>query len=179
MKVQTEYLSEIISVLGILSGVLLGAFLSYISKYGKIKRYVNDIKFSYAISDGYGGTIPDTEYSERVNSVSININMDFLNTSGYSKKSLRNIKFYYVLNNKKFYIDGYYLDSSTDIAGQRQMDLLRFIILNPQEIKNFNFQLSSTENMKEIPNAEWYISYVIAGKSINAKNKSYKIKSGS
>jgi len=42
MKVQTEYLSEIISVLGILLGVLLGAFLSYISKYGKIKRADHD-----------------------------------------------------------------------------------------------------------------------------------------
>ena len=156
-----EYMSEIISGAMALLGVTLGVVLNRLSRFGTIKFYINEKKCFFTKADGFGGEMVVDKYSEDVENVSISLNIDVLNTSSFSKKTLRNIKFYYELNNKKYYVDIYDMATLKNYDGITTTELLKFINLNPQEIRNLVLSIHPNESIKLVPEAKWYLTYQI------------------
>lgn len=83
--------AAIIGVIGTLLGVLLGSFINWISRIGKIKIFQNSIVIDLLEKDGYGGFKTVQDVSSETEALDIKIDIDILNTSEYSKKSMRNL----------------------------------------------------------------------------------------
>jgi len=166
-----KYFVEIIGLLGTLLGVLLGAFLNRISRYGRVKFYVNDVKHNLSERDDFGGFKSVESITPKTESLSINIDLDLINTSEYSKKLLRDIKFLSV--NKNYNKTKIIKDNSTRRMSSSLIlvDDLKFINLQPKEIRNLNLSIHFKEDFEKILNSDWYLEY----RKLNNKKRKIKI----
>ena len=154
-----KYYVEIVGVFGTLSGVLLGAFLNRVSRYGKIKFYIIDCSYTFLEREEFGGLVAAKTITSNTSSLNINFEIDIVNTSEYSKKILRDIKF--LVHNKNFKQKSLIKDNSTIQMPSSVVytDDLRHINLNPKEVKNLNLSVSLNKNFEEIIDSKWYFEY--------------------
>lgn len=85
--------SPFISVLAsLLGGVLLGFFLNNLSRRGRIKIFQNNISIYYFEREPSGGFSHQKEITDKTEIVEILLNLDFYNTSNYTRKIARDVK---------------------------------------------------------------------------------------
>ena len=146
--------------MGTLLGVVLGAFLNRISRIGRVKFYINKIECSFPEGgDGYGGFFTSESLTPKTNYMSITIDIDIINTSEFTKKILRDIKFTVV--DKGFNRIRYLKDNSALIIPNRVLleDDLKFINLQPKEIRDLKFSVHFSDDLERVLNSKWYLEY--------------------
>ena len=134
-------ISAIIGVSGTLLGVFLGFILNQISKIGKIKVYQNTVTLNILKNDSIGGFVEVPHLTDEIALLSINLNVDFFNTSSLSPKIARDIKF--VIKRK----------------GKRIEKNLENINLAPREIQNYKVTFNYKNNLNEIFKGDWLITF--------------------
>lgn len=148
--------SPFISVLASLLGVLLGFFLNNLSRRGRIKIFQNDISIYYFEREPSGGFSRQKEMTDKTEIiVEILLNLDFYNTSNYSRKIARDIKM-------KF--KGEHGTSFSNLNNLNNINLL------PNELMNLSISFGVSGNFDEIKNSPWELVYY------NDKNKLVKVK---
>ena len=133
-----QHFGQIIGVIGTLLGVVLGYILNAISRYGRVKFYVNSVEHELIERDFYGGqTIAESITADTVDLV-INIELDVINKSEHSRKILRDINF--LVNDKSFKINKNILDNSTrrTLNYSTTKDNLKVINMQAKEVRTFN-----------------------------------------
>ncbi len=147
--------SPFISVLASLLGVLLGFFLNNLSRRGRIKIFQNDISIYYFEREPSGGFSHQKEMTDKTESVEILLNLDFYNTSNYTRKIARDIKM-------KF--KGEHGTSFSNLNKLNNINLL------PNELMNLSISFGVNENFDEFKNSLWELVYY------NENNKLVKVK---
>ncbi|MEQ9442358.1 MAG: hypothetical protein RIG62_25185 [Cyclobacteriaceae bacterium] len=163
--------AAVIGVTGTLLGVLLGSFINWISRIGRIKIFQNSIVIDLLERDGYGGFKRVQGITAETEALDIKIDIDILNTSEYSRKSMRNLGLLIKQRNKeKIYT---VTDKSTArLSGPiRLVDELKIINLNPREIKNFSIGVYIKEDIEQVLESNWYLQYT----SISDRTRRVKI----
>ena len=169
-----QYFGQIIGVIGTLLGVMLGALLNRISRFGRVKFYVNSVIHQLTERDFSGGFKVVSSVTPSTERLSIIFELDVINTSDYSKKILRGINFFVV--DKKFKIKKNILDNSTRRTSNHSTstDDLRFINLKAKEVKTLNlsvhFNKDFNKDFEKILSSNWLLEY---RNQRNVKHKVY------
>ncbi|MDE1205210.1 hypothetical protein [Tenacibaculum larymnensis] len=168
----SKHFTEIIGLLGTLLGVLLGAFLNKISKFGRIKFYLNNVSFSLLERSDSGGYNKTQKIKKQTELLHISIDFDLINTSEYSRKILRDVKF--VATDQKSKNTTIFKDNSTrkNLDYMIKVDDLKHINLQPKEIRNFNLSVYFKKDFDKILKSNWHIEY----RTQNNKVQKFKIK---
>jgi hypothetical protein len=167
----SENISAFIGVMGTLSGVVLGAILNNLARKGRIIVYLNELNVKLFERDGCGGSLETKEITGKTDSLSIELNADFYNSSGITRKIARDIKI--VINIKSGAIKERLIIETTfkKLSQYRShADDLVSISLLPNEIVNFKLAYYARANFQEILDSTWVIEYR------NENNKLKKIK---
>src|SRR5690554_3364417 len=162
--------SPFISVLASLLGVLLGFFLNNLSRRGRIKIFQNDISIYLFERDDYGGYIPKKEITDKTESVEILLNLDFYNTSNYTRKIARDVKINIINQKSNFKLRLKNNETTKVMAGMIHKDDLKNINLLPNELMNLSISFGVNENFDEFKNSPWELVYY------NENNKLVKVK---
>lgn len=125
-----------------------------------IKFYIIAVSFKVARFDR------NTWHHHSEIAISLNIEMDLINTFEYSKKILRDIKFLAIDKNYRKRVN--LKDNSTKRLPSSILliDDLKSINLQPKEIRNLNLNVSFEEDFEEILDSNWYLQYSNLNNSI-------------
>lgn len=164
-----EHFVEIIGIVGALLGVGFGAFLTRLSRIGRVKSYINKVQYNISKKDRFGGLKSIESITKETVLLSINIDMDLFNSSEYSKRILRDIKFKAI--EKSYRTKRNIVDNSTRrmLDSLSLVDDLKFVNLNPKEMRNLNLSVSFDKEFEELLNSKWYLTYK------NSNNRTRKI----
>ena len=157
--IDSNNISAIIGVLGTLAGVILGTILNKFDRIGKIKIFQNSLNVKFTERGASGAENKTTRITDRTDSLSIELNFDFYNTSALSPKIARDIKL--VFRTKAKTIKEKLKNENTRKYSQytSHADDLLNVNLSPKEILNYNLSYHSRENFQEILDAEWFLEY--------------------
>lgn len=158
--------SPFISVLASLLGVLLGFFLNNLSRRGRIKIFQNNISIYYFEREPSGGFSHQKEITDKTESVEILLNLDFYNTSNYTRKIARDVKIN-IINQKSNFKLRLKNNETTKVMDK---DDLKNINLLPNELMNLSISFGVNENFDEFKNSPWELVYY------NENNKLVKVK---
>ena len=158
--------SPFISVLASLLGVLLGFFLNNLSRRGRIKIFQNNISIYYFEREPSGGFSHQKEMTDKTESVEILLNLDFYNTSNYTRKIARDVKIN-IINQKSNFKLRLKNNETTKVMDK---DDLKNINLLPNELMNLSISFGVNENFDEFKNSPWELVYY------NENNKLVKVK---
>lgn len=167
----SEHFGQIVGVIGTLLGVVLGYILNSISRYGRVKFYVNNIETEITERDDvYGGLTIANSITQKTDGLSIDFELDAINTSEYSKKILRDINFLIVGND--FKKTEKIIDKSTKSVSKytHTLDNLKIINLDPKEINTLNLHIHFNKDFEKILASNWFLEYR------NQKNRKYKVR---
>lgn len=162
--------SPFISVLASLLGVLLGFFLNNLSRRGRIKIFQNDISIYYFEREPSGGFSHQKEITDKTEIVEILLNLDFYNTSNYTRKIARDVKINIINQKSNFKLRLKNNETTKVMAGMIHKDDLKNINLLPNELKNLSISFGVNENFDEFKNSPWELVYY------NENNKLVKVK---
>ena len=171
LELLEKYFVEIIGITGTLLGVLLGAFLNRLSRIGRVKIYINNVKYSFSERDDFGGYKSVETISPKTERLNINVELDVINTSEYSKKIMRDISF--VISNTNFKKMNTVDDNSTrrSSSGMIKINELKFINLQPKELINLNLSTQFNEDFEKILGSKWFLEY----KKLNNRKEKIRI----
>lgn len=158
-NLNSNNISAIIGVLGSLLGVFLGFFLNQISRLGKIKVYQNFVTLKLLERDLTGGFVEVHYLTDKIDLLSIEVNVDFFNTSSLSPKIARDIKF--VICGKEKRIEKKLKNENSRKYNKffSTVDDLKNVNLAPREIQNYKVTLSSEDSFKEIVEGNWFVTF--------------------
>ena len=162
--------SPFISVLASLLGVLLGFFLNNLSRRGRIKIFQNNISIYYFEREPSGGFSHQKEMTDKTEIVEILLNLDFYNTSNYTRKIARDVKINIINQKSNFKLRLKNNETTKVMAGMIHKDDLKNINLLPNELKNLSISFGVNENFDEFKNSPWELVYY------NENNKLVKVK---
>ncbi|MCX2681058.1 hypothetical protein OOZ15_13985 [Galbibacter sp. EGI 63066] len=162
--------SALIGVVGTLLGVVLGALLNRIARLGKIKVFVNEVDYSFLKRNSSGGFKSMNSITNETEKLAIRVKLDIFNSSEYSRKIMRGIKFRPFENGKELVIKMYNNEVNDITNFATQTGKLRVLNLNPKEIKSFILSVSLDKDIERIYNSKWFLTYK------NTSNKEVKIK---
>lgn len=152
-------IAAIISVIGTLSGVLLGVLLNKIFSSGRLKIFQNDFEISYFESDNVGGFIRKDKFTTKTEHANINFELDFYNSSS-EPKIARNI--FFLMENKQTKIRSkiYDLDTQRLSDGRNIRDELETINIPPKAVLNFKLAVYILkENLHLVKKSRMYMHY--------------------
>lgn len=158
-----SHFSEIIGIAGVLLGVVFGAFLNKLSRWGRVKFYINEVRYYTSKQENDGSFTEIKTITSETKHLSINIDLDLLNTSEYSIKVMRGISFLAVSKapkKKKIYKP----------MQTRQRHSIETISLKPMEIKRLYLGTAFSQDAQKIVSSDWYIVYR------NQKNRKRKVR---
>lgn len=159
MKIDSNHVSALIGVLGTLLGVLLGAVLNRLSRFGKIKVFQNSVSVIFREKGSMGEFRETTEMTENTNSIIIKLDFDFYNSSELSPKIARNIKFCIMGrcgNYEKRLQDDNQRKATPNAIIER--DLIH-INIGPKQVSNYMLSFYDDENIQKILNSDWYLTF--------------------
>lgn len=158
-NLDSNNISAIIGVSGTLLGVFLGFFLNQISRIGKIKVYQNLVTLKLLERDSMGGFVEVHNLTEKIYSLSIEVNVDFFNTSSLSPKIARDIKF--VIDGKEKRIEKNLKNENSRKHNKffSTVDDLRNVNLAPREIQNYKVTFYSKDSFEEIVQGNWFVTF--------------------
>ena len=162
--------SPFISVLASLLGVLLGFFLNNLSRRGRIKIFQNNISIYYFEREPSGGFSRQKEMTDKTEIVEILLNLDFYNTSNYTRKIARDVKINIINQKSNFKLRLKNNETTKVMAGMIHKDDLKNINLLPNELMNLSISFGVNENFDEFKNSPWELVYY------NENNKLVKVK---
>jgi hypothetical protein len=162
--------SPFISVLASLLGVLLGFFLNNLSRRGRIKIFQNNISIYYFEREPSGGFSHQKEMTDKTEIVEILLNLDFYNTSNYTRKIARDVKINIINQKSNFKLRLKNNETTKVMAGMIHKDDLKNINLLPNELMNLSISFGVNENFDEFKNSPWELVYY------NENNKLVKVK---
>lgn len=162
--------SPFISVLASLLGVLLGFFLNNLSRRGRIKIFQNDISIYYFEREPSGGFSRQKEMTDKTEIVEILLNLDFYNTSNYTRKIARDVKINIINQKSNFKLRLKNNETTKVMAGMIHKDDLKNINLLPNELMNLSISFGVNVNFDEFKNSPWELVYY------NENNKLVKVK---
>jgi len=169
-KLLEENFSALIGVVGTMLGVILGALLNRIVRLGKIKVFVNEVDYSFLKRNSSGGFKPMNSITNETEKLTIRARLDIFNSSEYSRKIMRGIKFHPFENGKEIVIKMYNNEVNDMTNYAMQTGNLRVLNLNPKEIKSFILSVTFDKDIERIYNSKWFLTYK------NTSNKEVKIK---
>lgn len=157
-----SHFSEIISVVGALSGVILGFFLNWLSRLGRVKFYIKEVRYYTSKQENDGNFTEIKTITPETKHLSINIDLELLNTSEYSIKIMRDISFLVVSKDSK-------KKRTYNPMRTRQRQSIETISLKPMEIKHLYLNVGFSEDAQKIVSSDWFIVYR------NQKNRKRKV----
>lgn len=141
--------SAIIGVSGTLLGVMLGFILNQVVKMGKIKVFVNNINHTILNRDENGDPYKTNAIGQDSESVTINLNLDFYNTSSFKQKIGRD--FYIIFRTPK----GNIKLEINDIRFNR----FKIINLKPNELVNHDLRVYLNSELEIYKDFDFYLEY--------------------
>ena len=154
--------STIIGVIGTLAGVSLGFILNQVIRIGKIKVLLNNISYSLTDYDDKTGNYTESKtINANTNSVNVNFNLDFYNTSSYKQMIARDIYFVFKSSKGEIKRERIYENISTI----SQKTFLKNINLRPNDLLNYDLIVSIAEDFEINMHSDFYIESLMSGKN--------------